>query len=73
MRSPITRTVTRRIDAVLSSKDCARYIVARLNPTTLMISAKGIKAIRRKMAELGVLTEVNLSDEREINVEKENK
>lgn len=63
----------KRIDAVLSSKDCARYIVARLNPTTLMISAKGIKAIRRKMAELGVLTEVNLSDEREINVEKENK
>lgn len=55
----------KRIDTVLASKDCARYVVARLNPTTLIISAKGIKAIRRKMAELGVLTEVNFSEERE--------
>lgn len=48
-----------RIDALVKSRDCSRWIEQRLNPTTLVIKQRGIAAVRRKLAEIGVLTDVS--------------
>ena len=49
-----------RISALVDSRDCAPWIVSRLNPTTLAIRTRGVDPVRRKLAELGVLAEVTL-------------
>ncbi len=54
-----------RIGALIVSRDCAPWVIQRLNPTTIMIKPKGINAIRRKLAELGVLLELTLADDAE--------